>query len=124
MVGGGKMKVMRRRLLLPTLLLAAAAWFAAGPGGVTLQAIAACRHHARVGFTHHGHDGKPPPGTPCFCDEMTGGSDLALSPAVPAPAAVSAVMVALHRAVPFPLPPSPFRSVSEAPIPRPPNAGA
>ncbi len=112
---------MRRRSLLPTLLLAAVAWLAAGPGGVTLQAIAACLHHPHVAGSHHGHDAKLPPGTPCFCDEMTGGSDIAVSPAVPAPAAVSVVIVDAHRAVPFPLPPSPFPGFIAAPIPPPPN---
>jgi hypothetical protein len=112
---------MRRRSLLPTLLVAAAAWLAAGPGGVTLQAIAACRHHAPVPGAHHGHDATLPPGTPCFCGEMTGGSDVALAPAVPAPQLFAIAVAGAEQEVPFPLPPSPFPRCNAAPIPPPPN---
>jgi hypothetical protein len=112
---------MRRRSLVPTLLVAATAWVAAGPGGVTLQAIAACWHHRPAGAAHHGHDAKLPPGTPCFCDEMTGGSDVALTPAVPTPAAVPVVVAGAEQAVAFPPPPSPFPGFIAAPIPPPPN---
>jgi hypothetical protein len=112
---------MQRRSIVPTLLVAAAAWLAAGPGGVTLQAIAACWHHAHAGVTHRGHDAKLPPGTPCFCDEMTGGSDVALAPAAPAPAAVPAVAAGAERAVPFRSPSSLFPGFIAAPIPPPPN---
>src|SRR6266511_3498742 len=111
---------MRPRSLLPTLLVAAAAWLAAGPGGVTLQAIAACRHHASAPGAHHGHDANLPPGTPCFCDEMTGGSDVALAPAVPAPAAVPVVVAGAERAVHFAVLPPPFPGFIPAPTPPPP----
>ena len=106
---------------MPTLLVAAAAWVAAGPGGVTLQAIAVCRHHRPAGVAHHGHDAKLPPGTPCFCDEMTGGSDVALAPAVPAPAAIPVLVAGAEGAMLVPLPPSPFPGFIAAPIPPPPN---
>ncbi|HEX4629302.1 MAG TPA: hypothetical protein VH137_10990 [Gemmatimonadales bacterium] len=101
--------------------MAAACWLAAGPGGETTRALLACDHHAM----HHasgrdGHHTAPSDG-PCFCGEMTGGLDLAVSTAVPTPPAASPVVVTLERAVSyqslFPLPPSPAFS----PIPPPPN---
>ncbi|MGH7548010.1 MAG: hypothetical protein ACREMM_07540 [Gemmatimonadales bacterium] len=100
-------------------LLAASCWLAAGPGGVTIQAMTACQHH-ETQVPHGDHSGVPSDG-PCFCDEMTGGSDLALSPAVPAPVVAPPVVTPTVRAQldpsPFSLPPSP----SFAPIPPPPN---
>jgi hypothetical protein len=109
-----------RRCLLPTLLLAASAWLAAGPGGVTLLAAAACRHHAERHASHASHSGAPT-NAPCYCDHMTGGSDVALAPAQ----APAAVVLVLHSGpvaqVPFPLPVSPFPGFVRSPIPPPPN---
>jgi hypothetical protein len=107
--------------LVPTLLVAAAVWLAAGPGGVTLRAIAACWHHQAAHATHGGHAPQLPPGSPCFCDEMTGGNDVLVSPELPTPAAVPDLIVALVQQVPFPLPPSPFPGFNPTPIPPPPN---
>src|SRR6266850_754036 len=105
------------RLILFTL--AAACWLAAGPGGSTTRALLACHHYA----AHHaagGHHTLPSDG-PCFCDDMTGGLDLAVSTAVPAPrlalpAVAAPPRVALDPSL-FPLPPSPLFS----PTPPPPN---
>src|SRR5713101_2979092 len=108
------------RLILFTL--AAACWLAAGPGGATTRALLACRHHA----THHaagggGHHTLPSDG-PCFCGEMTGSADLALSVAVPAPLPASPAIALPEQVVVylslFPLPPSP----SFTPTPPPPNS--
>jgi hypothetical protein len=91
--------------------LAAACWLAAGPGGVTVQALLACRHHAmHQSHPGHGTSGTPSDG-PCFCGEMIGGSDLAVSVAVPAPP-IAAPLVLLRTGIAlpqslFPLPPSP-----------------
>src|SRR2546427_681413 len=102
---------MRRASMLGLFLLAALCWLAAGPGGRTIQALVACRHHATP-QAHHSHRGPPsaPSDGPCFCDEMTGALDLAVSPAVPVPA--PSPVIALPVRVPsyaslFPLPPSP-----------------
>src|SRR5713226_6864432 len=65
---------MRHGSLLPTLLLAAGPWLAAGPGGITVQAIAACRHHMSAHASHH--QPQVPAGTPCFCGDMSGGADV------------------------------------------------
>jgi len=110
---------MRRTPRLILFTLAAACWLAAGPGGATLQAVLACRHHA-LHQSHPGHTGAPKDG-PCFCGQMTGSADLALSVAVPAPLPASPA-IALPGQVPmyppvFPLPPSP----SFSPTPPPPN---
>lgn len=110
---------MRRRSTLAAFFVAAACWLAAGPGGATLQAVLACRHHA-MHQSHDGHHPGTPTDGPCFCDEMTGGSDLALSVAVPAPLGAEPAMllpVAERWDVsPFPLPPSPaFPPVSPPP---------
>ncbi len=99
--------------------LAAACWLAAGPGGVTVQALLACRHHA-MHQSHEGHAGAPANG-PCFCGEMAGGSDVAVSTAAPTPPVASPAL-AIPNAVPmyprlFPLPPSPVFP----PTPPPPN---
>ncbi|HYT83080.1 MAG TPA: hypothetical protein VEK86_06495 [Gemmatimonadales bacterium] len=100
------------------LLVAAACWLSAGPGGVTVRAIMACQH--RQAHPHAGHAGMPSD-APCFCGEMTGGSSLAVSTAVPAvlPAAPTIPRPVQARAYPSPapLPPSP----SLAPESPPPN---
>ena len=110
---------MRRAPPLVLFSFAALCWLAAGPGGVTVQALAACRHHA-MHQSHAGHGGAPSDG-PCFCDEMTGGSDLAVSTAMPTPPAPSAVVAGAERVAVFPsrfpIPPSPVF----APTPPPPN---
>jgi len=66
-----------------------------------------------------GHATAPSNG-PCFCDQMTGGVDLAVSTAVPTPLGHDVVILPsvldLPRAVPFPIPHSP----SFAPTPPPP----
>jgi len=65
------------------LTLAAACWLAAGPGGLTVREVFVCRHHV----AHHmvGQHPTTPPDGPCFCDQMTGGLDLAVSTAMPTP---------------------------------------
>jgi len=111
---------MRRVAGLTAYALAAACWLAAGPGGATVDALIACRHH-QAHHAHGGHAGAPSNG-PCFCGEMTGGSDLVMSPAVPAALVARPVMAVVLRCAsypaPFPLPPSP----SFAPESPPPNA--
>jgi hypothetical protein len=110
---------MRRAATPVLLLLAAACWLAAGPGGQTIQALLACRHHT-AHHTHAGHH-HAPADAPCFCDQMTGGLDLAVSPAVPAPLPAEPVIevriAASSYGSAFPLPPSPVF----APTPPPPN---
>jgi len=113
---------MQRRSILPFLLVAAAAWLVAGPVGLTLQEIVACRHDAHADAAHHSHDAPPPPGTPCFCDDMTGGGHVALAPALAAPAAIPVVVAGAERTLPFPPPSSPVPRSQEGPIPPPPNA--
>ncbi len=108
---------MRRTPRLILFTLAAACWLAAGPGGTTLQAVLACRHHA----LHQSHPGHGAPTGPCFCGRMTGSADLALSVAVPAPLPASPA-IAMPQQIPVypslsPLPPSP----SFSPTPPPPN---
>jgi len=103
------------RLILFTL--AAACWLAAGPGGATTRALLACYDHA----THHaagGHHAIPSDG-PCFCGEMAGSADLALSVAVPTPLPASSAIatpeqVLAYRSL-FPLPPSPSFSPTTPP---------
>jgi hypothetical protein len=111
---------MRRATALSVYALAAACWLAGGPGGVTLDALLACRHH-QAHHTHAGHAGTPSNG-PCFCSEMTGGLDVAVSVALPAPLATQLVVTVARRVAahpsPFSLPPSP----SFAPESPPPNA--
>ncbi len=112
---------MRHRPTLLLFLVAAACWLAAGPGGATLQAVLACRHHAMHQSHGQHHPGGAPTDGPCFCDEMTGGLDLAVSVAVPAPLAAEPTVL-LPVAEPsdvslFPLPSSP----SFAPVSPPPN---
>jgi hypothetical protein len=109
---------MRSILRLALFCVAAACWLAAGPGGETTRALLACSHETM----HHaagGHHSAPTDG-PCFCDQMTGGLDLAVSTAAPtppvgSPAAVPTIIV-LDRPH-FTLPPSPTFS----PITPPPN---
>ena len=99
-----------RAPFLAVLSLAAACWLAAGPGGVVVRAVLACRHATML--MHHGHAGhaKTPAGGPCFCSQMVGGFDQALSVAMPAvvpsPATGVAVSMPAHTS-PVPLPPSP-----------------
>ena len=104
-----------RRLILFTL--AALCWLAAGPGGAALQGVLACRHHA-THEPHPGHGGRPADG-PCFCGEMTGNADLALSVAVPAPLPAAPAIAMPERALVgpplFPLPPSPSFSPTTPP---------
>jgi len=111
---------MRRAAAFTVYALAAACWLAGGPGGATVDALIACRHHL-AHQAHAGHAGAPTDG-PCFCGEMTGGAELAVSAALPAQLPVGPVVAIALRtsspAVPFPLPPSP----SFAPEPPPPNA--
>src|SRR5712691_10185996 len=115
--------MMRRSATVALLSLAAACWLAAGPGGLTLRAVLACQHH-HAAAGHAGHHGPAAPSdAPCFCADMTGASDLAtVSPAVPAPeplpAVVAAGVVPLTDAARFPLPPSPAFS-PESPPPDP-----
>ena len=70
--------------------------------------------------SHPGHGGAPTDG-PCFCGEMTGGSDLVVSVAVPTPPVASPLIVMPERiAPPQPLVPSPqspsFPPASPPPI--------
>src|SRR2546425_7465808 len=103
---------MRRVATLTAYALAAACWLAAGPGGATVDALIACRHH-QAHHAHGGHAGAPSNG-PCFCGEMTGGSDLVMSPAVPAALLARPVLAALLRLAlhPAPLPLSPFPTLA------------
>jgi hypothetical protein len=100
---------MLRTRLFP-LVLAAACWLAGGPGGITLKAWAACRHHAATsGAGAHGHHTPavpPAPGTPCFCDQMTGGGDLLPAAELVAPAAVAPLFLGTESVVPIPHPAS------------------
>ena len=106
------------RLVLFTL--AAACWLAAGPGGGTVREWLACRHHA----AHHmaGRHPPTPADGPCFCDQMTGALDLAVSTAVPTPlvpqvAPLPLVVEPAHPSL-FPVPSSP----AFTPTPPPPIA--
>ncbi len=99
--------------------LAALCWLAAGPGGETVREVLVCRHHA----AHHaaGHHASSPADGPCFCDQMTGGLDLAVSTAVPTPlvpqVATRPVVVESQHPPLFPLPSSPaFTPASPPPI--------
>src|SRR2546430_6119058 len=111
------LEAMRSSPRLVLFTLAAACWLFAGPGGATARALLACRHHA----THHaagGHHTVPSDG-PCFCDEMTGGSDLALSVAVaepppPSPPIRTPEPMLLYPSL-FPFPPSPSFSPTTPP---------
>src|SRR3989442_2108326 len=93
---------MRRVATLTAYALAAACWLAAGPGGATVDALIACRHHQ----AHHAHGGHPgaPSNGPWFCGEMTGGSDLVMSPALPAALVARPVLAGWRGACPCPAP--------------------
>lgn len=101
---------MRHATRLAFLPLAAACWLAAGPGGVPVQAAIACQHHAQHQQSHDGHPGAPTDG-PCFCDEMIGALDVAVSAAVPAPLVASPLGAPTLASPPyvsrFPVPLSP-----------------
>jgi len=94
------------------LVVAAMCWLAAGPGGVVVKAALACHHAMKVAqHGHMGHGPRMPGDGPCFCSQMIGAFDQAVSVAV-----ASLRMPALHTASPivtethpslFPLPPSP-----------------
>jgi hypothetical protein len=101
------------------LVVAAACWLAAGPGGVVVKAALAC-HHASglVQHTHMGHGARAPGDGPCFCGQMIGAFDQAVSIAVPAvatPAAAVTPIVTLTAASLFLLPPSPTVSPETPP---------
>jgi len=67
--------------------LVAACWLAAGPGGDAVRAVLACRHAAMHMAPAGGQQGgSMPSGAPCFCGQMVGSFDQALSLALPAPA--------------------------------------
>ena len=94
------------------LVVAAACWLAAGPGGLVVKAALAC--HAATMAAHHehmGHGGRVPAGGPCFCGQMVGAFDQAVSVAVPSlPIPASATpgpIVTVANSSLFPLPPSP-----------------
>jgi hypothetical protein len=110
---------MRSILKLAVFCAAATCWIAAGPGGETARALLACSHETM----HHaaGRHHSAPADGPCFCDQMTGGLDLAVSTAAPTPPVVSPVVVrptvlVMDRSR-FLVPPSPAFS----PISPPPN---
>ncbi len=110
---------MRSAPRLVLFMLAAACWLAAGPGGETTRALLACSHEA-MHHTGRGHHSTPTDG-PCFCDQMAGGLDLAVSTAVPTPPVVPPLLamprlIVMDRSR-FALPPSPAFS----PISPPPN---
>jgi len=109
---------MRRVAGLVILLISSGCWLVAGPGS-SLVAGLACHHQMTVAHTGH-HHGVPGDG-PCFCDQMTGGSDLTVSAALPAPLVAPPVVTMAVRVEPcpspVPLPPSP----SHSPGSRPPN---
>ena len=112
---------MRRGSLL-ALLFAASCWLGAGPGGITLQAVLACRHHAALRGHHTHHMPAVPPGAPCFCDQMTGGGDLLPSAAVLTPAPISALVRAVEVVAAIPHPASPIPDFSPDPLTPPPIA--
>src|SRR3989442_6370365 len=118
-----KIGAMRQATTLIVLLLAAGCWLAAGPGGLTVRALLACRHH-HAAAGHAGHHGplSVPSDAPCFCADMTGASDLAtVSPAVPVPEllpVLTAPVIAFTDPSPVPRPPSPsFAPESPPPDP-------
>ena len=105
---------MRPFVVRAIVVIAATFWLAAGPGGLVLRAALACdpvSMHGHHGHTDMGHGAHMPGDGPCFCSQMVGAFDQAVSVAV-APVSVSA----LHTAGPivtetpsslFTLPPSP-----------------
>ncbi|MGH7674835.1 MAG: hypothetical protein ACREMV_06130 [Gemmatimonadales bacterium] len=111
---------MRRTPRLWTVAVAGL-WLAAGPVGLTLRAIAICRHEAAASpHGRHGHSSVPDNG-PCFCSHMTGGAEATPAPALPV-AIEPAALPAPVSAVPFPLPSSPFPDFAPTPETPPPNA--
>ena len=95
--------------------LAASCWLAAGPGGVVVRAVLACRHaamHMASSPGPAGHSGHMPSDGPCFCSQMVGGFDQVLGIAVAAPFPVALVTMAPMVGAPplsrFPLPVSPL----------------
>ena len=82
------------------LQLAATCWLAAGPGGVVVRAVLACQHATML--MHMPGDG------PCFCSQMVGAFDQALSvatpPLEPCPPMSVAPSVTVPDRSPFPLP--------------------
>jgi len=111
-----------RRASLLALLCAVGCWLGAGPGGITLQAVLACRHHAATMGGHEHHMPAVPPGAPCFCDQMTGGGDLLPSAAVLTPSPIAGLILTVETVVAFPHPPSPFPGFSPVPLTPPPIA--
>ena len=111
----------RQRAAAWLVLLVGALWLCAGPGRVSLQAVLACQHHPGEHAHSSGGHSAPTQG-PCFCDEMTGGFDLAMSPALPAPVRLPVVVTAPELPwaypSPVPVPPSPFLAL-ESPPPNP-----
>jgi hypothetical protein len=116
--------------MLTFFLIAAACWIAAGPGGVTVQALIACHHHhashaphappaPQAPHTPQSHDGDPD--GPCFCDEMMGGWTVALSPALPAPVVAPPSVPTSTRVRPYQSPFLPPPSLLLAPESPPPN---
>jgi len=103
----------RIRLVVSVL---AGCWLAAGPGGLLLREVLACDDAMA---THAGHTHHAPPSGPCFCSQMAGGFDQAVSVAAPVLAMVTvsvAPTVDWSYASPFPLP----LSLTLTPNPRPP----
>lgn len=109
------MREVGRRKLLG---LAAAAWLIAGPGGLLLREVLTCRDHmATTQHTGGGHHA--PPAGPCFCSQMAGAFDQAVSVAVPA-LAIAAVSTAPTVDASYPAVVSLPVSLTRAPNPRPP----
>lgn len=114
-----------RAPFLAVLQLAATCWLAAGPGGVVVRAVLACRHATMLmQHGHAGHAQTPAGGGPCFCSQMVGAFDQTVSVAVPplsTPAlhAVTPIVAEMGASL-FPLPPSP----SLTPPTPPPNTTA
>lgn len=108
---------MRRPRFVVTLVVAYVCWLAAGPGGVGIQASLACRHQQ---MHHHHHHGAP--AGPCFCDQMGGGSDAALSETLPAPVPLGVVCSAPTLVVAHAAPAVPRSPAPPAPPTPPPNA--
>jgi hypothetical protein len=105
---------MRPPVVRAIVVIAATFWLAAGPGGLVLRAALACNpvsmhgHHGHAGLGHGAH---MPGDGPCFCSQMVGAFDQAVSVAM-ASVSVSTLQAAgpivteTHPSL-FPLPPSP-----------------
>jgi hypothetical protein len=111
------MFAMRGSLYVASLLLAAGCWLAAGPGGLAIYASLVCRQQQ---MHHHHHHGAPT--GPCVCDQMGGGSDLAISETLPAPVPSGAVWSAPTLVVDPSVSVVPVPSISPTPPTPPPNA--